>query len=242
MQMKTGKFKGFHIVIGTDKRGITRHTVFLKYVPVVRFNADSANERKLAAIDLVERELCDQKTAGEICGFHRNTVFKLLRTKKLLGIEAVIEDHRGLKSPYKYIGEIRSHVKKLLRKNPDAIDQEIADQASMDLTITISRSAVARIRTEKQDKQRLPTKAELEAMAQVADAFDRSNYDKRQLELNFNWDPEIKEKCNQAGKEAAPKVDKKSDQRLIDRLQQGERFNFCGELMHHLFLQEFLQL
>ncbi len=239
MQMKTGKFKGFHIVIGTDKRGITRHTVFLKYVPVVRFNADSANERKLAAIDLVERELCDQKTAGEICGFHRNTVFKLLRTKKLLGIEAVIEDHRGLKSPYKYIGEIRSHVKKLLRKNPDAIDQEIADQASMDLTITISRSAVARIRTEKQDKQRLPTKAELEAMAQVADAFDRSNYDKRQLELNFNWDPEIKEKCNQAGKEAAPKVDKKSDQRLIDRLQQGERFNFCGELMHHLFLQEF---
>jgi hypothetical protein len=238
MQMKTGKFKGFHIVKETDKRSIIRHTVFLKYIPVARFNADNANERKLAAIDLVERELCNQKTAGEICGFHRNTVFKLLRTKKLLGIEAVIEDHRGLKSPYKYVGEVRTHVKKLLRKYPDKTDQEIAEQASMDLTISISRSAVARIRTEKQGRKRLPSKAELEAMAQVADAFDRRNFDKRQLELNFNWDKEIKGKCSRAGKEAPPKVDKKTDQRLIDRLQQGERFNFCGELMHHLFLQE----
>lgn len=238
MQMKTGKFKDFHIIKETDKRAITRHTVFLKYIPVVRFNVDNANERKLAAIDLVERELCKQKTAGEICGFHRNTVFKLLRTKKLMGIEAVIEDHRGLKSPYKYIGKVRSHIKKLLRKNPDATDRQIADCASKDLKITISRSAVARIRTEKQDKKRMPTKAELEAMAQVADSFDRSNFDKRQLELNFNWDTEIKEKCNQASKEAAPAVDKKSDQRLIERLQHGERFNFCGQLMHHLFLQQ----
>lgn len=238
MQMKTGKFKGFHIIKETNKRGIARHTVFLKYIPVARFNADNANERKLAAIDLAERELCDQKTAGEICGFHRNTVFKLLRTKKLLGIEAIIEDHRGLKSPYKYVGEVRTHIKKLLRKYPDKTDQQIAEQASMDLPIAISRSAVARIRTEKQDKKRLPSKAELEAMAQVADAFDRRNFDRRQLELNFNWDKEIKEKCSQAGKEAPPRVDKKSDQRLIDRLQQGERFNFCGELMHHLFLQE----
>lgn len=238
MQMRTGKYKGFHIIQETDKRNITRHTVFLKYIPVVRFNVDNTNERKLAAIDLAERHLCDQKTAGEICGFHRNTVFKLLRTKKLLGIEAVIEDNRGLKAPYKYVGKIRSHVKKLLRKYSDKTDQEVAEQATKDLSVKISRSAVARIRTEKQDKKPLPSKAELEAMAQVADAFDRRNFDKKQLELNFNWDKEIKQRCSQAGKEAPPKVDKKSDQRLIDRLQQGERFNFCGQLMHHLFLQQ----
>ena len=238
MQPKTGKFKGFHIIAETDKRGVTRHIVYLNYIPVARFSVDNANERKLAAIDLVERQLCDQKTAGEICGFHRNTVFKLLRTKRLLGIEAVIEDHRGLKSPYKYIGKVRSRIKKLLRKYPDATDKQIADQASKDLNMTISRSAVARIRTEKQQRDRLPTKAELEAMARVADAFDRSNFDKKQLELNFTWDSEIKEACIQAGKEVAPKVEKKTDQRLIERLQRGERFNFCGALMHHLFLQE----
>jgi hypothetical protein len=83
---------------------------------------DNINERKLAAIELVERCRCSQTIAGEICGFHRNTVFKLLRIKRILGIEAVFEDDRGAKSPSKYIGRVRSHIKKLLRKHPDWTD------------------------------------------------------------------------------------------------------------------------
>ncbi|MEA1867203.1 MAG: helix-turn-helix domain-containing protein, partial [Thermodesulfobacteriota bacterium] len=79
--------------------------VFFNYAPVARFNTDDINERRVAAIELVERGLCNQKQAGRICGFHRNTVFKLLRTKRLLGLEAIFEDNRGLKVPYKYINE-----------------------------------------------------------------------------------------------------------------------------------------
>ena len=108
--MKTGKYRGFHIVRETAKTGRTAHTVFQQYIPVARFDTDSINERKLAAIDLDEKGLCSQKVAGNICGFHRNTVFTVLRTKRILGIEAVIKDHRGLKSPYKYIGQVRSHI------------------------------------------------------------------------------------------------------------------------------------
>ncbi len=199
------------------------------------------NERKLAAIDLVEKGVCTQKVAGDICGFHRNTVFKLIRTKRILGVEAIIEDNRGLKAPYKYIGEVRSRIKKLLRKYPDWTDQAIAEEAAKDLQIEISRSAVARIRTEKQDRQRdrqLPTKAELIAMATVADAIDRCNFDNRQMELNFKWDKEVSEKIEQCSKEALPQAKLKSDRRLIERLQNGQRFSFSGELMHHLFLQE----
>jgi len=238
MAMKTGKYKGLHIFRETDRRGIARHIVFFKHVPVARFNVENVNECKLAAIDLVDRGLCSQDTAGKICGFHRNTVFKMLRTKRLLGIEAVIEDHRGLKSPYKYIGQIRSRIKKLLRKYPEATDREIAELAAKDLNMAISRSAVARIRTEKQEKHRLPTRAELEADAWAVDAFDKRNFDRRQLELNFIWDAEIKQECEQAAKESPPEADRKSDQRLVKRLQQGERFNFSGQLMHHLFLEE----
>ena len=239
--MKTGKYKGFHIIKERDKRGRTVHIVFLKYIPVARFDSGSVNERKLAAIDLVEKGVCTQKVAGDICGFHRNTVFKLIRTKRILGVEAVIEDNRGLKAPYKYIGEVRSCIKKLLRKYPDWTDQAIAEEAAKDLKIEISRSAVARIRTEKQDRQRdreLPTKAELIAMATVADAVDRCNFDNRQMELNFKWNEEVSEKIEQCSKEASPQAKSKSDQRLIERLQQGQRFSFSGELMHHLFLQE----
>ncbi|MCD4815436.1 MAG: hypothetical protein K8R06_03425 [Methanosarcinales archaeon] len=241
MAMKTGKYKGFHIIKERDKRGKTVHIVFLKYIPVVRFDSGSVNERKLAAIDLVEKGVCTQKVAGDICGFHRNTVFKLIRTKRILGVEVIIEDNRGLKSPYKYIGRVRSCIKKLLRKYPDWTNQVIAEEAAKDLKIEISRSAVARIRTEKQDRKKdseLPTKAELINMAIAADEVDRCNFDNRQMELNFKWNKEVSEKIEQCSEEAPPQATLKSDQRLIERLQQGQRFSFSGELMHHLFLQE----
>jgi transposase len=241
MEMISGKYSGFHIIIEKDNRGRSIHIVYREYIPVVRFNAASINERKLAAIDLVEKGLCTQKVAGKICGFHRNTVFKLLRTKRILGIEAIIEDQRGLKQPYKYIGKVRSHIKKLLRKYPQWKDQDIADQAAKDLQMEISRSAVARIRTEKEDKKsdkHRPDKAELIALAAVADDVDRRNFDSRQMELNFKWDKEIAEKVEQCLQDPPFESERKSDQRLIERLHQGHRFNFAGELMHHLFLQE----
>ncbi|MDL1982832.1 MAG: hypothetical protein LWX54_01350, partial [Deltaproteobacteria bacterium] len=52
------------------------------------------------------------------------------------------------------IGKVRIHIKKLLRKYPDWTDQAIAEEAAKELQVEISRSATARIRTEKQDKQR----------------------------------------------------------------------------------------
>jgi transposase len=240
MEMHTGKFKGLLIILDKDDRGIVHHIVCCQYVPVARFNPKSDTERKLAAIDLVEQRNCSRKTAGQICGFHRNTVTKLVRTKKLLGIEAVTEDNRGLKEPYKYIRKVRAHIKEMLSEHPDWKDQDIADQATKDLKMQISRSAVARIRTEDDDKkdENSLSKADLIVMARLADNVDKTNFDKRQLELNFEWDKEIKEKAEQCSKEEAPESAQKLDQRLIDRLQQGERFNFCGALMYNLFLQE----
>ena len=151
--MRSERIGGLRIFIERDNRGRVIKSVYLDYIAVARFNQDDVNERKLAAIELVERGHCTQNIAGKICGFHRNTVFKLLRTKRLLGIEAVFEDHRGPKGPYKYVNKIRSHVKKLLRKYGGWKDQAIAEQASKDLKMEITRSAVARIRTEKSAKR-----------------------------------------------------------------------------------------
>lgn len=142
----------------TDNRGRTFRKVFVDYVPIAYFNFNKINERKMAVVDLIEQGHCNQKEAGIICDFHRNTVFKILRIKRLLGIEAVFEDSRGPHGPFKYIGTVRSHIKKLPRKYPDWIDQDIADMASKDLSIEISRSAVARIRFEKEEKNSLNRK------------------------------------------------------------------------------------
>lgn len=240
----TGSERIGNLRIFTEKANrdqVFKH-VYVDYVPVVRFNQEDLNERRLAAVQLVERGHCNQKTAAKICGFHRNTVFKLLRTKRLLGIEAIFEDDRGPKGPYKYIGKIRSYVKMLLRKHPDWKDQDIADQASRDLKEKISRSAVARIRTEKQDnksrRNACLSKADLTKLMAMADTVDRQAFDDRQMELNFEWDKEIKAKSDECEKEDPLESRKKSEQSLISRLQKGGRFNFCGPLMHHLFLQE----
>jgi transposase/predicted transcriptional regulator with HTH domain len=239
--MKSERIGRLRIISERDRYDRIIKHVFMDYIEVARFYQDEINERRLAAVELVERGICNQKIAGRICGFHRNTVFKLLRAKRLLGVEAIFEDNRGPKGPYKYVNEIRSHVKKLLRKFPDWKDQDIADQAAKDLTIEVSRSAVARIRTEKQDKKTLqdfPSREELKKLAAAADKIDRKKFDDRQLEFNFTWDKEIKEKSEECSKDEPPKSGKQSDERFIQRMQQGQRFNFCGAMMHHLFLKE----
>jgi len=226
-------------VFTDEKYGHITKLVFVDFIPVTRFRSDNVNECKLAAVQLVENCHCTQAEAADICGFHRNTVFKILRIKRILGVEAIFEDHRGPKGPFKYISEVRSHIKKLLRKNPDLKDQDIADQASKDLKIEISRSSVARIRIEKQNMtERKLSKAEVIAAAAVIDAVDRKQFDSRQIEFAFTFDSEISEKIKECSKEKPVEATTRSDRYLFDKLKEGNRFNFAGALMHHLFLQE----
>jgi transposase len=242
-RMKTGKYEGFLILKEKKKNGgeIHKvHSVFHNYFPAVQFNSCDPIERRIAAVDLVEKCACSHSVAGEICGFHRNTVSKLCERKELLGIEALFEDNRGLKSPLKYTESLRADIQALLKEHPDWTDQMLADEASSKLGMTISRSAIARIRSRgvSESKEKEPTTEELIELARLADEVDRGNFDKRQLELNFEQDEEIREKSEECAKEDALKSEKKTDNKLIEDLQEGMRFNFSGILMHHLFLQE----
>jgi len=239
--MKTGKYNNFIILKQKDDRGIDIHAVYYNFVIVSRFNPENNAERRLAAIDLVEKGLCSKKIAGDICGFHRNTVTKLINIKKIYGIEAVIEDNRGLKSPYKYVKKVRACIKKLLDENPRWTDQAIAKHASIELDTKISRSAVARIRTKdtqaSSNNDVLSRNEELE-LARIADSIDRRNFDHRQMELNFKLDSGVEKDVSECSKEQPLKSDKFSDTQVIERLHEGQRFPFAGALMHHLFLQE----
>jgi transposase/uncharacterized protein YlzI (FlbEa/FlbD family) len=241
MERKSEKIGGLLVIQEKDNKDRVIKTIFSNYTPVARFEVNNLVERRLAAIELVERGICSQKIAAKICDFHRNTVFKLLRIKRLLGLQAALEDHRGLKHPLKYIGALRSHIKKLLRKYPDWSDQEIAAQATSDLNIEVSRSAVARIRTEKQDHQQAkqqPSKQSLLELSKIAEAIDQERFDERQLALNFEQDPQLKQQCEEFEKAESPRSENQSEQRFIERLQKGERNHFSGGLMHHLFLEE----
>lgn len=235
---KSEKFGDFFTLCSPDERGQKIKYVFLDRRPVIHFDIDSSAERKIALVQLVERGICNIKTAGELCGFHRNTAGKILQTKSILGIEAVLSDDRGLKKPYKYIDDVRSHIEKLLSKHPEWKDQDIADQASRDLDIQISRSAVARIRTGDEEHSPMLTKTELFDMAKEAEAFEKEHMEQRQLWLNFNTEPELKQVAEECSNEPPPQAKNETQQSFIEQLQQGMKCAFAGGLMHHLFLQE----
>jgi transposase len=240
-QIKSERIGRFLVIEQLDECKRLFKTVFLDYIPVARFDVHQIKERRLAAVDLVERGVCDRKTAGNLCGFHRNTVVRLVRAKRLLGLDAVLNDVRGLKAPYKYVDEIRSHIKRLLDRGADRTDQAIAEQAAKDLGLDISRSSVARIRTAKHGETQGANplnRKDLMDMAKVAEAIDREDFDAQQLSLQFQQDPALKAKSEEAGHEPAPKAATQTQRALIARLQAGQRCVVAGGLMHHLFLGE----
>ena len=217
----------------------TTKTVFLDYTPVVQFDPDILFERRLAVIELLERGICSNKVAAELIGFHRNTVLNLLRTKRLLGIEAACRDERCCKQPYKFIGEIRLHIKELIRIHPDWSDQKIADRSALDLKMEMFRSTVSRIRNEKLNKnEKLPDKKELMERAALAEQIVGEHSNKVQLWLNFDTEPELKAKAEEFLLEPAPLAASNSQKALLDELQKGKPCTFVGGFMHHLFLQE----
>jgi transposase len=216
-------------------------SVFYDYIPVARFNHDKSDERKLAAVELVERQICNITTAAQISGFHRNTIAKFLVTKKTLGIKALLEENRGLKKPLKYIDDVRLAIEQLLSQHPGWSDQEIAKQASEALDMDIHRNGVARIRVANlppNDDEVFFSKDRLIELSKIAETIDQQKNDDRQLELNFEADEQFKQKKEQLEQLEPLQSTNKTEQNLIERLQHGERSPFAGSFMHHLFLNE----
>lgn len=236
--MKSERIAGLRIFTHRDRYGNIIKVVYSHFVPIMEFKVESLVERRLAAVKLVEMKHCNKKNAAKICDFHRNTVAELLRIKGVFGTEGLFEDHRGPKAPHKYAGKVRDQILYLLRKHPDWKDQKVADQAAKDLGLSISRSAVARIRTKKEGRQRKPEKAELIEMARQADEIDRRNFDDRQMEFNFKWDKDIEQEVETCSKEAPLPANRETDQQLLEGLKSGRRFNFAGGLINHLYLDE----
>jgi hypothetical protein len=215
--------------------------VFYDFIPVVKFNHEKLAERKLAAVELVELGICNQSTAGHICGFHRNSVARFLTLKNTLGIEALLDENRGLKKPLKYIDTVRETIERLLSEYPECSDQQIAKRASEELNMDIHRNGVARIRVSNQpddESEVIFFKERLVELHRIAQEIDQGKNDAHQLELNFEADELFRQKKEELEQLQPLQSANKTEQNLIERLQKGERNPFAGSLMHHLFLEE----
>lgn len=238
MLIKTEKIGRFSIYEEKDRLGKLKKTVYCEYSPIVHFNPRRPAERRIACVELVELGYCNNTMSGRICGFHRNTAAHLVQTKKLLGVEALIKDCRGPKTPWKYIGALREGIKALLKEHPEWTDQEIADEATKTLGESINRTAVARIRGgDQRDEPGILSKKELMELARQAEEIDAKEHEVRQLALNFAKDPELAKKADECKKEEPPQVQTETDKRLLERLQEGQRTSFAGALFNSLFLE-----
>ena len=215
-------------------------TVCYDYIPVAKFDANKLSERKLAAVELVEQNICTKQIAAQICGFHRNTITHFLTIKSTLGIEALIKENRGLKNPLKYSDDIRQTIDRLLSEHEHCSDQHIARLASEELNIDISRSAVLRIRaahpSSNDDDENIFSKERLMELSIISETIDLEK--KNQIELNFELDINLKQKKEQLEQLEPLTSSNKTEQNLITRLQAGTCTPFAGSLMHYLFLQE----
>ena len=239
MEIYREKFNNLTIRTNKDYRGNITKTVYFEYRPIVAFAPDNLNDRRLAAVQLVELGYCDQQDAAEICDLHRNTVSRLIKTKNLLGIQAIFDDDRGPKSPHKYNKNIRRIIKQLLQDHPDWTDQQIVDASSKELEISVSRSAVARIRVEEEKTQEAEvTRRYLEKMAELADRIDHKIFNERQLVFDFDNDPGFKEQVEQFSQEQPLEIHPPREQEFAQNLHNGKRNVFAGMLLHNLFLNQ----
>ena len=242
MERSTAKITDDILVLKTrNKDGLMICTVFFKYIPVVKFDTRDNADRRIAAVALVEQGICSQETAGRICDFHRNSVSKFMAIKSHFGVKALLADNRGLKKPLKYNEDVQQTIQCILDAHPDWKDYQVANQAAIELDTEISRSAVARIRTSlasNNNDEQLFTIGTMHDLIDIAKTLDEENNGNKQLELNFEADPEFKQKKDEFLKDASPRSLVKSEQDLIKRLQLGERCPFAGSFMHYLFLQE----
>jgi len=243
-RQKTKKFNKHILLLNTvdvKTEEIIEVSVFFNYACVAKFNCQKNDERKLAAVELVERGHCTINDAAQICGFHRNSVSKFIQIKNTLGLKALTEENRGLKKALKYIDNVLETIQLLLAEHSDWTDQEIATAASKKLEMPIARSSVARIRvaeTSSEDEIAPISKDRLLELYQIAETIDREKNDLQQLELNFKADEQFHQKKEQLEQVEPISSANPTEQRFIKRLQQGQRIPFAGSLMHHLFLSE----
>jgi len=242
MERYTEKINKHILVIKqTDRRNHLTVTVYYDYIPVAKFKHDDLAERKLAAVELVERGICNKKTTAQICGFQRNSIANFLMVKSTLGIETLLEENRGLKKPLKYTDDVRPTIERLLSEHADCSDQQIAKLASEQLDMDIHRNGVARIRVSNlpnANNEPIFFKDRLLELNKIAETIDQQKNDHQQLELNFQSDAQFKQKKEELEQLEPLQSSNKTEQNLIERLQQGQRSPFAGSFMHHLFLNE----
>jgi hypothetical protein len=219
-----------------EKNGLIH--VFYGYLPLVRFNHADWVERRLAAVRLADEFELPYKYVARICRMNRNTISKLVKTKRLLGMQHILENNRGPKAPWKLIDEIVRQIDQLVKEQPDIKNKGIVS-ALKEAGFEISETSVRRVRNRHQPrslKEELTSPpSSLLQMAGIAKRIEKYDLPHRQMQIfQEELGPEINGLDPYDYHPATT-----SEAVYLELLRRGQRCKYVGGLLYSPMLSQF---
>ena len=167
-----------------EKNGIVH--VFYGYLPLVRFNPHDWIETRLAAVRLADEFEIPYKYIASICDMHRDTVSKLVKTKRLLGMRYLLDNNRGPKAPWKLVDDIVNQIYQLVNKQPDIKNSQIVtalNKSGFDISETSIRRIRNRNRAPSLKKELASPPSSLDQMARIAKRIEKCDLPRQQMQM-----------------------------------------------------------
>lgn len=157
--------------------------VYYGYLPLVQFNPDDWLATRLAAVRLADEFQIPYKFVARICGLHRDSVAKFVKTKRFLGFAALCQNDRGPKAPWKMVDEVIEKIQTLVAENPQIQNQPLVAQLKA-AGFDVSETSVRRIRKSYRPRSKLKAPRQgppqtLEQMARAAQHIEQYDWPKR---------------------------------------------------------------
>jgi hypothetical protein len=222
-----------------EKNGLLH--VFYGCLPLVRFNPNDWVDTRLAAVRLADEFEIPYKYVARICRMNRNTVSKLVKTKRLLGIRYLLENNRGPKAAWKLVDDITDRIDQLVSEQPDVTNKQIVD-ALREAGLDISETSVRRVRNRykaRSLKEELASRpAYLDQMVRIAKRIEEYDLPRQQMQIfQEALGPEINGPDSyDYQKQYHPLT--ASEAAYLELLRAGQRCKYVGGLLYSPILSQ----
>lgn len=226
-------------LIVREKAGIVY--VFYAYVKLVEFTKGNWAETHLAAVRLADDYKIPYTIVAKICGIDRNTVSKLVKTKRLLGIEYVLQNDRGPKSPWKVVDDVVEIIDQEVKKEPTITNRRLVRLLAK-RDYFISESTVRRVRNRNQRSLKedlIPRKTSLRQKARIAQRIENRDLIIYQMRLFDTELAGIIDDPDPFDYEAHYPDITPHQRRYLNALQIGKACSYVGGLLYAAILQRF---
>ena len=164
---------------------------------------------------------------------NRNTVSKLVKTKRLLGMRYILENNRGPKAPWKLVDDIVRQIDRSVKEQPDLKNKQIVS-ALKEAGFEISETSVRRVRNRHRPrslKEELASPpSSLLQMARIARRIEKYDLPHQQMQIfqeELGPDPDPYD---------YPHPTTTSEATYLELLRRGQRCKYVGGLLYNPIL------